>query len=234
LWVGTTWSSGVGFWRGETIRVVTWNVGHGRLGLPALAAELADLKPDIAIIVEADPKTGDVKAIFREAFPEHQVFRLGAGIVLVSRWPGGEATTYEFGEGDVESRVREVQLQTPWGACTVFGCDMASDVLYVRGPHFEKLADVIAKKAGGSVIVAGDFNTPLDSPEFDRLRKLGLKEAFETAGSGYLPTWPVPCPVLSLDQIWTNAKLQPVNCTRKWSWRTDHAASVATLRVGKK
>jgi vancomycin resistance protein VanJ len=229
-WAATAWSVTPTSSHPGALRIVTWNLAHGRWGLKGLAAAVAELKPDIAILVEADPSRMDVRAIFHEAFPEYHVAILGSGIVVVSRWPGGEARAYQMGGEKAESRIREIDLATPWGSWTVFACDMASNTLYQREPHFSELAARIGQRTN-PVIVAGDFNTPLDSIQFDQFRKLGLKESFETAGSGYLPTWPVPCPVLSLDQIWVSSALRPVCCVREWNWRTDHAASVATVMV---
>jgi endonuclease/exonuclease/phosphatase (EEP) superfamily protein YafD len=111
----------------------------------------------------------------------------------------------------------------------VFGCDLASNTLYQRGSHFRELSSRIAA-CTSPVIIAGDFNTPLDSVHLDQLRGLELSEAFETAGSGYLPTWPVPAPVLSLDQIWMSRQFKAVRCVRTWNWRTDHAGVIATIR----
>ena len=211
------------------IRVMTWNLGHGNLGLRGLAEAAASLDPDVAVFIEADPRQTDVRAVFQAAFPEKHVFLLGGGIVLVSRWPGGEARAYEIGSDKTETRIREIELTTPFGEWTVFACDIASQKYYQREPHLRELA----RRAGlrkNPVIIAGDFNTPMDSVHLDLLRNMGLAEAFETAGSGYQPTWPVPCPVLSLDQIWLDARLHVVSGARRWSWRSDHAAVIALVR----
>jgi len=229
MWLWSAWSFRAAPSDRTGVRVVTWNLSHGRWGLAGLASAAAELKPDIGIFVEADPSRMDVRSLMKAAFPEHRVFLLGGGIVLVSRWPGGEARPYQFGSEEVESRIREIDLTTPWGNWTVFSCDIASNTLYQREPHLRELASRIAACAN-PVIIAGDFNTPLDSVHLDQLRKLGLAEAFETSGSGYLPTWPVPVPVLSLDQIWVSKQFQPVHCVRTWNWRTDHAAVIATIR----
>jgi vancomycin resistance protein VanJ len=210
--------------------VLTWNLGHGRWGLPELARTAATLEPDVAVFVEADPRGVDVRRMFQSAFPDHRVAMLGGGIAVVSRWPGGEARAYEMGPAKKESRVREIDLATPWGPITVFACDMASDVFYNRGPHFEELQRRI-QACPNPVIVAGDFNTPLDSVHLETMRKAGLQEAFKTAGEGYAATWPLPAPVLSLDQIWTGRALECERCRREWSWRSDHAAVIADYRV---
>jgi len=229
MWLWSAWSFRAAPSDLTGVRVVTWNLSHGRWGLAGLAAAAAELKPDIGIFVEADPSRIDVRALMKQAFPEHKVFLLGGGIVVVSRWPGGEARAYQFGSEKTESRIREIDLTTPWGNWTVFACDIASNTLYQREPHFRELAERIAACAN-PVLIGGDFNTPLDSLHLEKLRALGLAEAFESSGSGYLPTWPVPAPVLSLDQIWMSKQFQPVHCIRKWHWRTDHAAVIATVR----
>ncbi len=234
LGCAVAWGAASCSWKGGTpqpgdLRVLTWNLGHGNLGLSQLATIAAQLDPDIALFVEADPRDTDVRRVFRDAFPDRHVFLLGGGIVLVSRWPGGEARATEFGTAKIETRFREIELETPWGEWTVFGCDFASNVLYQRRPHLQDLADRVAARTN-PVLIAGDFNTPGDSPLFEILRGRGLREAFDAAGRGYRPTWPVPCPVLSLDQIWLDARLRPVRCERYWHWRSDHAAVLATIR----
>jgi len=229
LWVTSAWSFRPKPADMTGVRVMTWNLAHGRWGLEELAAAAARMSPDLAVFVEADPRDTDVRSVFNAAFPDQHVFILGGGIVLVSRWPGGEARAYQLGSETIESRIREIELQTPWGTWTVFGCDIASNTLYQREPHFRELAARVAKCLH-PVILAGDFNTPLDSVHLDQFRGVRLVEAFEASGSGYLPTWPVPAPVLSLDQIWISKSFKPVRCIRAWDWRSDHAAVIATIR----
>jgi endonuclease/exonuclease/phosphatase (EEP) superfamily protein YafD len=208
-------------------------VAHGKHGFPQAIAALAEMEPDLAIVVEADPKEMNVEGIrstFRTAFPEHQVSTLGGGLVLVSRWPSGRSHPYQIGEKESECRVREIDVQTPHGTWTVFAIDFGSNPLYDRGPAYSELAKLIERRNDHPVIVAGDFNTPLDSTHYQHFRDLSLREAFLTAGSGYLPTWPLPLPVMSLDQLWMNEHLTPVRCDREWSIRSDHAAVVGRVR----
>ncbi|MBX3444167.1 MAG: endonuclease/exonuclease/phosphatase family protein [Planctomyces sp.] len=211
------------------VRVATWNVAHGSLGLRELVEHLATMRPDIAVLVEADPADEDVRGICKAAFPEHHVSILGAGLVLISRWPAGEAKAYRLGSPKVDSRLRELDVETPWGPWTIFAVDLGSDPLYFRRPTFELLAEHLDRRRGQPMIVAGDFNTPLDSTNFRMLRTRGLRELFLSSGNGYTPTWPVPAPVLSLDQIWVSETLSPVRCERHWHWRSDHAAVVGVI-----
>jgi len=230
MWLSTAWLSKPALDATGAARVMTWNLAHGRWGLHGLADAAAEREPDIALFVEADPSDLDVRAVFKSAFPKHHVFLLGGGIVLVSRWPGGDARAYQIGSEKIETRVREIDLETPWGTWTVFGCDVASNTLYQREPHFRELAARIAA-CPHPVIVTGDFNTPLDSLHIGKLRAIGLREAFETSGTGYVPTWPLPAPVLSLDQMWVSKELKPLGCVRRWNWRSDHAAVIAAIGI---
>jgi endonuclease/exonuclease/phosphatase (EEP) superfamily protein YafD len=231
---GLLWLSGSLYSRtqtatGPTVRVIQWNMAHGNRGLPGLVDRLAELDPDIAILIEADPQRLDVRAVFEGAFPDRHVTMMGGGIALVSRWPAGESIPFHVGYAANDARIREIDVQTPYGPWTVFAVDLDSNPFYLREKAIRELAELVDRRNDRPVIVAGDFNTPLDSAFYDDFRALGLQEIFQSAGTGYLHTWPVPLPVLSLDQVWVNARLKPISCERKWAWRSDHAAVIGTV-----
>jgi endonuclease/exonuclease/phosphatase (EEP) superfamily protein YafD len=228
-WLWTSCFHSAGQVEPGNVRVIVWNMSHGSRGLPGIVASLAALNPDIAILIEADPQKVAIRETFVREFPNHHVSLLGAGMVLVSRWPTGDSIPYHVGDAATESRIREIDVHSPWGLWTVFTVDLGSNPFYSRREHLRELARLIDRRGDRPVIVGGDFNTPLDSDHYEQLRNLGLREMFLTAGEGYLPTWPVPAPVLSLDQIWVNDQLTPVRCEREWDWRSDHAAVVGTL-----
>ena len=95
----------------------------------------------------------------------------------------------------------------------------------------QQLDDIAAHLSGpdeARTILVGDFNTPLDSAYIAPLRK-EMTNAFEASGSGCAATWPMPLPVLSLDQVWTTPSLRPVRCEHFGSWRSDHRAVVAEI-----
>jgi hypothetical protein len=230
VWVASAWYGRANAVPPDAARVIVWNIAHGKHGFRQAVVALAEMKPDIAIVIEGDPADQDIRGTFQQAFPDHQVSLLGGGIVLVSRWPSGESSPYQVGDAETECRVREIDIQTPSGTWTVFGIDLGSNPLYDRGPAFRELARLIERRSDHPVIIAGDFNTPLDSVHYEEFRDLGLREAFQTAGDGYLPTWPLPLPVLSLDQLWMNEHLTPIRCERLWRIRSDHAAVVGFIR----
>lgn len=97
-----------------------------------------------------------------------------------------------------------------------------------RRPAFDRLFQIVDAFAEKPLIVIGDFNTPSDSAHFDRLRTR-LKSAFESSGSGYAATWPMPFPVLELDHIWVNKHLRVLRCEHPTSLYSDHRAVVADI-----
>ena len=111
----------------------------------------------------------------------------------------------------------------------MFCVDLGSSPFYLRAASIRELARLVERVGDQPVIVAGDFNTPLDSVHYQWLRDIGLSELFEASGSGYLPTWPTPIPVLSLDQIWVRRTLKPLACVREWDRHSDHAGVIGTI-----
>ena len=109
---------------------------------------------------------------------------------------------------------------------TILQVDVAPQPFRRRIYAFTELAAIIRPHLGENVLVLGDFNTPRESVSLDPLRA-EMTQAFESAGDGLAETWPMPLPVLSLDQIWSGRRLRPVWCEHGYSARSDHRAVIA-------
>lgn len=110
----------------------------------------------------------------------------------------------------------------------VLAVDFDGDPRQTRGKPFERLCQIVKAHADEPLIVMGDFNTPIDSVYFEKLRLL-LDDAFETAGSGYAATWPMVAPVMSIDHIWLSKHFRVVRCEHRTSIYSDHRAVVVDL-----
>jgi endonuclease/exonuclease/phosphatase family metal-dependent hydrolase len=99
--------------------------------------------------------------------------------------------------------------------------DVASNPLRDRSPAFAMVEETMAPYVAGPLVVVGDFDTPRESVRFDSWRG-PLVHAFEAAGSGWAPTWPVPLPVLALDHVWLSRSLTVRSCEHLWTTRSDH------------
>ena len=108
--------------------------------------------------------------------------------------------------------------------------DVKSDPLMFRKPAFDRLAKLAGELSDQPLIVAADFNTPINSVWVDLLRSR-LTNSFEAAGEGYRETWPTFFPVLCLDQVWANDRVLWRRSRHGWSLRSDHRSVTAEFSV---
>jgi endonuclease/exonuclease/phosphatase (EEP) superfamily protein YafD len=132
----------------------------------------------------------------------------------------GDIDFVEHGHLD-PGRYCRVRLSTSAGTMNVVVVDIVNHVLQDRAVPMAKLRDVTAPCDGEPLLVVGDFNTPADSVHFQPLRG-ELLNAFEAAGAGYAPTWPVPLPVVQIDHVWANRHVVLHNCRQQSTLRSDH------------
>lgn len=204
-------------------RILEWNVAHGFTGWEGIAREIRSRKAQIIALVEADAP--DTERFWRERFPGYAVRSPGKGMVLMVK---GEILGGSFQEFGVKSRLAILEARIGDRPLRILLVDLEANPLSPRQPLVRRVASAASLPALGPTLVAGDFNTPADSVWIDDLRGSRV-EAFETAGKGMLATWPVPIPLLHLDQIWASGGLRPVCAGKQLSWRSDHAAVWADL-----
>ncbi len=198
-------------------RLVLWNIAHGHRSPAGIARELAALRPDIAVLVEAW-LSPDCHRALRQAFPDYEFSSSSGGLLIMTRGHLSHGGVHRLGRG---MRQKTVDIVLDEQELTLVAVDGESNPVIPRAPALRALADVIAPRAAGPLIIAGDFNTPPDSVHLSALRKL-VSRAAETCGVGYTPTWPTPLPVLTLDQVWHNDAIRPVSRYCASTWRSDH------------
>lgn len=211
----------------DSVRVMFWNVNRGWLGWDAIAEHIRAADADVVGLVEArfdDPAAGDALAA---ALPEYAMLDPVFGIMLLSR---GECLQVVDDWLPPAGKYRRVSLRVGSSEFEAWVVDLESNPLGARADTLRRVARKLAYRRDRPVVLMGDFNTPSDSIFFEPLRAQAAN-AFESAGSGYAATWPIPAPVLTLDQVWTNPLVEPL-CTRlDWSWRSDHRAVVVDVGV---
>ena len=203
-------------------RLLFWNVNRGRLGYPAIAADILSFNPDVVCLVESTT-AGQKKETWQPLMPGYEVHRLGMGMMLLLR---GELIEQEPGMVIHSCRYHVLKVRIDRRPLVITIVDIASDPLRSRRPAFEKLVQLQSRQPKLPHVLVGDFNTPVDSTLFDRLR-LDLTNAFEAKGSGFRETWPVTSPVLCLDQIWGDSRIKWHQCFAGWSVRSDHRPVIA-------
>lgn len=226
MWIMEDWRTGQPSREPADLRVVQWNVGRPEWRFPAIAERVRGFDADLITVAEPLTRTLEGSERWREAMSGYSVeFTPGNLLCLVrgevlTRTSGWLAPASYYSRFDVRIKGREL---------TVLQVDIDGVPAHSRRPALERLGELAAELHDRPLIVLGDFNTPRDSVHFAGLRK-HLANTFETAGLGSGETWPMPLPVLSLDQIWCSPGLVPVRCHHEVTFRSDHRPVVAELR----
>ncbi len=207
------------------VRVMFWNVARTEFFRDRIAPDILKHSAEIVGLVEAGPSTDAQIAFWRKAFPDWSLSDLRSGMLLLSRGPITEEARLELGDG---GRCRRFILSVRGRRMRILLVDIKSNPFLRRREPLEALDRHVRSLADEPLVIMGDFNTPGDSVWFESLRD-HCRNAFEVAGRGYRPTWPVPVPVLRLDHIWCNAAVTPIRAWHEWSIASDHRAVIAEI-----
>ncbi len=202
-------------------RVFFWNIGHVR-AVPAALHELLDEhSPDIAAFAEAENLGDDGERQLRERHPGFALLHLPEGMICMVNGQASLLSSRKLPRRSVVSLLTAKLNRFPeeWRICLT---DIGPLPPLSREPN---LTEVYETAFGHPrTIIAGDFNTPLDSAAFDRWRE-SYHHGFADCSSwhGTLETWAFGLPILAIDHIWMSPDLVPVSATkapRRWQ---DHS-----------
>jgi len=210
-----------------SVRVLFWNVGRGRFGWSGIEDELATIDAQFVGLVEAEASGGERPEFTGAAFDGWQVRFPGHGFALLARGEIERTAVHALGGG---STCVEAEVDFDGATLTAVVVDIKSNPLRSRREAFTNLIALLNDLRDRPVVLMGDFNTPPESVYFDALRARH-SNVFETRGSGFSTTWPVPVPVLALDQIWLNQSVQAGRCELFWSWASDHRPVLAQIGI---
>ncbi|MFK7818528.1 MAG: endonuclease/exonuclease/phosphatase family protein [Planctomycetaceae bacterium] len=209
-----------------------WNVGGGGLGWNGIAKQTKSWNADIIGLAESNVDTVDgsdhsQQGFWENQFPQHTILQFPRGMRLITKYPARLVSEGELAE---RSHYGIAEVQINGEAVNVVMADLLSGPQRPRGPSFDALIDVLDSLPQGPVILMGDMNTPTESVHINALRgRLG--NAFEEQGHGFYCTWPTPCPVLALDQVWTNDAVEIASCELEWTMHSDHRPMVSTFNL---
>lgn len=226
-WIDASWKWNEPQTANAPLRFVYWNAAGPKERAPAVMDYLQELRADLIAVGECGSDEGKVAKLWNTRFPGRSVAVLRGECAVIA---DGSIRHANYGSLNRAGRYHVMKLTLRDHAITLILVDFDADVTRSRAPAFEKLRDVIASHRGESVLVMGDFNTPIDSPHFAMLRG-PLRDAFEAAGRGPSETWPVPLPLLSLDHIWIHPSFRIVNAQLGWSGLSDHRPVIVDLEM---
>lgn len=232
--------------RADTIRIVTQNIGGGRLDVARFIEWLNDTEPDVVLLQECSERGAAVL----EAFHEWQAHRNG-GLCLATRFEIREVAAVDRrslgGWGNIAVRYRtavaglsltllNVHLETPREGFEAFGHGWSAGVSAVarvdrlRRVESKLARDLLGSSSDEGVAIAGDFNMPVESAIY-RESWSDLANAFSDAGLGLGYTKATRWFGSRIDHVLANRYLTPV---RSWvgpSVGGDHRPVVADFRL---
>lgn len=239
-WIMEDWRSADLSKEPSNLRVVHWNVSRPKSSFTAITETFRAWDADIIGISEAlpkgkrgdnsdklSPKQLDSLAEWKSAFPTYAASYSQGNMLCLVRGEILDSTVERIGEG---SRAAIHHCIVGGRDLRVIQVDLWANPLRSRRQPMAALIELIKKQPPGPLLLLGDFNTPRNSVHFDPLRLL-LKNTFEQAGVGSGDTWPMPLPVLSLDQIWCSPDIRPIRCHHAVSFRSDHRAVITDLNL---
>jgi endonuclease/exonuclease/phosphatase (EEP) superfamily protein YafD len=243
---------------GPVIRLVSYNVGLGALGIRGVVAQIRELSPDLVLLQDASANT---ERDLREAFDGWEV-RLDGQFFVASRYPILDAWNppliiHQVGTGT--AHFVRYTLQTPLGVVDVFnthptsprqgleevrGSGLREEILSGRllagkasrpvelnAYRRQRQVESLAAAAGTSphpVIIAGDTNLP--GLSWVLAERLGrFRDAFSEAGLGFGYTFPARRPWMRIDRILTNGQLRAVDFRVGDAVASDHRCVFAIL-----
>lgn len=198
---------------GETSTLIHWNLGHGMWGLGGIEEELVRRRSPIYVLSEA-PK-GFETTLAGRLGPEYGSVRMGTMAIVAE---GRLSLPRRLTKGRT-IQVDAVTWENRGERLEVFAVDIGSNLLVARDPLLRQLRTLLETQRPD--LVVGDFNSPRRSralcppPE-------GFAHAYDVAGSGWSATWPVPCPVLAIDQCLVSSRISPIRYDLHSTWHSDH------------
>jgi vancomycin resistance protein VanJ len=219
---------------GSSLRIVFWNAAHGTFGWARVADRIRAYDADVVALDEGSDGHSDMAAVWHDLLPEYRALLFDTGITLLTRVAATPDDKGMLG-GDrlmAFGWYAHCEVALPTGPLQLVLVDFHGTVKRSRYLPMHELQRRLEPLADQPVLIVGDMNMPTDSVFLKPLRQ-NFRNAFESAGSGYAATWPIPVPLLVLDQAWYNDGVQVSRCELGWSWISDHRALMLDVAVRK-
>jgi endonuclease/exonuclease/phosphatase (EEP) superfamily protein YafD len=232
------------------LRIVTWNVRSGTLGAAQAVAQLAELRPDVALLEEFvwGDHSGMLDA-FRASpyFRGYQVTGPTAhpnGIAIVSRFPitepKGVLLPWNSAVWQVhfapDRRITCVALhlsapELKTQVLRVWTWKGLRKALESRRRELETVREMAGLQVDGSpLLMVGDFNVPSNYPDLS-IATAGMKDAFATKGFGWGKTAPANFRAVRPDMIFVPPDATVFDAFAMPTDNSDHCPVVAEISI---
>jgi len=226
----------------RTLRLVHWNVWWGSLGWEKILDELRRDRADIYVISEPPRRPAEEIAAalgegsgFARARPMERhasSVRGYAGLILEA----GELAVFARGNLREERRIANgggrifslLRWQHEGASLSILAVDIEAYPNRPRDPILQDLRRVLEETRPD--IAAGDFNAPRRSRGLSPL-PAGFVHAYEAAGSGWSYTWPLPIPLLAIDQCILGPRIAPIRFALRSRLASDHRRQILDFTI---
>lgn len=205
----------------DELTLVHWNVAGGWLGWDRTQRRLAEHPADVYVLSELPT-----------SIRRQRVAWFGDGMSMVRNGSLGLACR-GFVHGRTERPRSELKLL--YAACQVgsrelaiLAIDLPSSLRHPRRPLLREVGHWLRHYQPD--ITVGDFNAPRRSLGLSTLPP-GFTHAYRRAGAGWSYTWPVPLPVLAIDQCIVGPRVEPAGYTLSSSLLSDHRIQALRFSV---
>jgi endonuclease/exonuclease/phosphatase (EEP) superfamily protein YafD len=207
---------------GRPLRVVAWNVAFVPFGAGPLAYRLRPYDPDLLMLTEFQswyaPRLASGLGSDRTARPMDTMCLIARGGIEAARWV----------EADDRLQIFVADWIPGSGRLHVMGVNVISSPIVPRDPILRRVLAAMDREKPD--LVLGDFNSPRRSRALDPL-PAGYVHAFDAAGRGWTYSWPVPLPVLAIDQAILSTRLEPLHYALHSTIVSDHRMQVLDFRL---
>jgi endonuclease/exonuclease/phosphatase family metal-dependent hydrolase len=242
----------------DRVRVLTYNIHAGtdeksQPSIPAIAAFINSMNPDIVMLQEVDRRTARSKGEdhlqqladlthLHPAFGKSLDYQGGDyGIAVLSRWPIDSVTVIplsveppqERSGGSHEPRVGlHARIHAPFGFLHVVNThiDPAREGTFRKQEVIGLLARIKrAVPAGEPMIFGGDLNTRPNTDEISAI-SLGLTDAWANCGTGIEYTFPASKPDRRIDYVFYR-QARCLQAVVPETYASDHRPLFVTLEI---
>jgi vancomycin resistance protein VanJ len=207
------------------VEIQFWNVARGQHGWNNVLDELRISTAEVIALCESESRLLSGED-WRAAFPERYLYRQPGGLLWISRRPV-DVKPLPWAPGLIGGS--ELILPYEGQLVRLLLIDLAGAPYLSRKPGWTQLGKFLEERRDDPTFLIGDLNTPDDSVWTETCRKFA-RPAFRSHGRGYAATWPLPCPVMALDQAWVTEQVEVQKCELGWSPLSDHRWIRLTVR----
>jgi vancomycin resistance protein VanJ len=200
------------------IRLVHWNVARGMMGWEPQRQLLTQLDADIVLISEVP------SAATADDFPGYVVDRVH-DMMIVTRGPQRRSGSLVPGGALQAFRVTTT---LPQGELRLLVADMTSRITVSRDLYLRPMMKVGENEL--TDIIVGDLNAPRRSLALSDSES-PFRHAYDAVGSGWGYTWPVPVPMLAIDQCLIGKRVQAVSYRLQSTTLSDHRLQCFDFRL---